>query len=94
MGVTDVDGADSVGTLGTGCTSSAACEKISESFRNASVWLWCRLIGANVFFCLKALMRSCAANLMESPGSIVGCLQCCGKNLDVFAILYPLVSGM
>jgi len=39
VGVTDVDGADFVGTLGTGCTSSAAWEKILESFRNASMWL-------------------------------------------------------
>ena len=39
VGFTDVDGVVSVGTLGTGCTSSATCEKILESVLNASMCL-------------------------------------------------------
>jgi hypothetical protein len=57
----------------------AASLKMSVSCRSACVCFGLRSIGAFDSFCI-ATMRSCAASLKVSPGSIAGSLQCAGKN--------------
>ena len=77
-------------TLGTGLGFSVltfvAVLKISVNCCNASVCFVLRLIGALLSFDM-ATMRSCAASLIVSPGSIAGILQCTGKNFAPAKIL-------
>ena len=70
-------------TLGGGSFSLSslifvAVLKMSASWRRAAVCCSVRSIGASLFLFINALMRSCAASRMVSPGSMFGSLQCAG----------------
>ena len=93
VGSDEVDGVVTLGggveavTLVTGvlfvvvCCSSTCVDdaKMSASCRSAVVCCGARVIGAveNVRI---AVMRSCAARRMVSPGSMAGIFVCLGKN--------------
>jgi hypothetical protein len=67
--------------------------KMSASCRSAVVCCGFSWIGAieNVRI---AVMRSCAARRMVSPGSMAGIFVCFGKNVAEPDMRYPFVEGM
>ena len=96
VGSDEVDGVDTLGggvesvTLVTGVSFVAVCSrstcvvvaKMSASCRSAVVCCGVRCIGAGENVRI-AVMRSCAARRMVSPGSMAGIFVCLGKNLAV-----------
>ena len=84
---------------GVGCcvtvllSTFALVAKMSANCCNAVVCCVVRVIGAFDTVCM-AVMRSCAARRIVSPGSIAGIFVCFGKNFADPKMQYPFVDGM
>ena len=92
----DVDGVTTLrlGVFSLSSSTFVVVLKISASCHNTAVCCGSRFIGACLFLLCNALIRSCAASQMVSPGPIVGILQCVGKFFANADVLYPFVSSM